>query len=150
MIQFFVRGIPRPKGSLRPWHKFNANGKCTVGMSDQQGFNLAQWRTQIAQVARKAVEGQMPLTEPVMVALSFYLPRPANQDPAEKACKWAYTYGRNDADKLTRGVLDALTDAAVYDDDARVVVVVAEKQYASLDMPSGCRVSIQVMSEVEA
>lgn len=145
-LAFFVRGIPRPKGSLRPIHRRRANGSCFYTLVEQGGFDLAQWRTQVALEAKKAVQGQPPLSGPLKLGLSFFLPRPSSQPREQRGSEWAYTHLRNDLDKLQRAVFDAMTDAALYADDSQVVAVLAEKRYASLDAPAGCLVTVEAVA----
>ncbi|HXF73588.1 MAG TPA: RusA family crossover junction endodeoxyribonuclease, partial [Actinomycetota bacterium] len=58
------------------------------------------------------------------VEATFYLRRPKRGAPI-------YPVRRPDLDKLTRGLLDALTAASVFGDDAQVVDLIVRKRYAA-------------------
>ena len=82
---------------------------------------------------------------PVRVRMVFTLPRPA------AAKKREYPHTKPDLSKLVRATEDALTDAGVWEDDARVVELTAAKAYPIiphvpgteiLDRP-GCVITIE-------
>lgn len=98
------------------------------------------WRANVT-LAAKAVRAKLGgrMTGPVVVEATFVLARPLGH----------YGTGRNagtlrpsapeyptvkpDADKLVRMILDALTDADLWEDDARVVDLDVRKRYPSPD-----------------
>lgn len=147
-LEFFVLGQPRTKGSLRPWfkHTWREDGECELrhGLSEVGGFPLAQWRTRVSQAAARAMGQRPPLTGPVYVGLSFRLPRPGSHKGLERLVRWVFTRRRDDLDKLTRCILDCLTDAAVYEDDGQVARLGAEKVYAD-GQPLGVRVVLEAL-----
>jgi Holliday junction resolvase RusA-like endonuclease len=70
---------------------------------------------------------------PVSVVVTFIMPRP-------KKPKALFPDRKPDIEKLQRSTFDALKSAGVYEDDARIIKVVAEKVYAGdagfgLDVP---------------
>jgi Holliday junction resolvase RusA-like endonuclease len=69
----------------------------------------------------------LPIAGPVRVRMAFTLPRP------KSAKKGAVPSKKPDLSKLVRATEDALTDAAVWEDDARVVHIDACKSYPSVD-----------------
>jgi crossover junction endodeoxyribonuclease RusA len=73
---------------------------------------------------------------PVAVALAFRMPRPKSSKPGQPADK------RPDLDKLVRAVLDALTSAGMYEDDARVVDLRASKQLSEPGTSPGVWVTV--------
>ena len=128
MTEIFVHGTPVPQGS-----KFLARGR----MIDVKSGALNRWRRMIAaEVQRRGWHHDPILSGPVAVSLTFYLPRP----------QYHYGTGRNanrlkdtapllvdkrpDVDKLSRAVLDALTQAGAWRDDSQVAYLAAEKHYA--------------------
>jgi crossover junction endodeoxyribonuclease RusA len=126
-VQFTVWGQPVPQGSKV------AIGKKVVDINDAR---LRSWRHDVASVAKEAMEGASPYTEPVDVRLMFWFSRP----------KGHYGSGRNagvlkrsapiapavrpDLDKLTRAVLDALTGIC-FRDDSQVVGMTVSKLYSN-------------------
>lgn len=147
-LSFFTRGTPVTKGSLRPFHRWQPNGHCTVGLREEHGERLKQWRGLIATDAARAMKNRMPFNEPVAVALTFYFDRPQSRAKETEAYAWGGK--RWDVEKLVRGVFDAMTDAAVWTDDSNVAVVVAEKRWAEAHEPNGVRVTLKTTTSVRA
>ena len=96
---------------------------------------IVAWRAQVLQAAVMSMDGTFE--GPVIVHLTFELPRPANHygtgrnKGVLKVSAPAHVTTMPDLDKLVRGICDALTDAGVWKDDAQVVNVVAAKRYAT-------------------
>lgn len=132
-IIFSVLGTPVPQGSTRA---YVVGGRA---VTTNKTRNLTEWRRAIADGARKAHGFRDPLTGPLSVTLHFVLQRPKS---ARKADLWPAK--RPDLDKMVRAVLDALSvDAAVIRDDAQVVAINADKQYASPGDPPGVHVIVE-------
>jgi Holliday junction resolvase RusA-like endonuclease len=122
VIAFTVFGTPIPQGSTRAfvpkgWKRpviTHANAK------------TKPWRQAIVDATQNVMAGRLPVEEaPVELAVTFFLPRPKSApkrftEPARKP----------DTDKLLRAVMDALTAAGVWRDDAQVVLVVTRKAFA--------------------
>lgn len=118
-----VYGTPAPQGSKR---------HVGHGVMVESSKKVRPWR---AAVTAEAAQHE-PVHGPVYIKVEFYLPRPRGH----------YRTGRNahllrasapphhavkpDLDKLVRSTLDALTDAGLIDDDARVYSLTARKRYA--------------------
>jgi Holliday junction resolvase RusA-like endonuclease len=124
-----VLGKPQPQGSSRA---FVVNGKPVITSANK---NLKPWRTVVEWEARNQWQGQPPLKGAVLVWLEFRLHRP-------KSVKREIPTVKPDLDKMIRSVLDALTSAHVWDDDAQVWAIHASKRYADEEHPEG--VVIQV------
>lgn len=124
-MRFSVDGVPAPQGSKsvsRSGHLYEANPRSR------------EWRRLMVDTIRAEHDG-LPVDEPVNVVLDFRMPRPKKPRFATPAVK-------PDLDKLTRNVLDALTDAGVLRDDSRVIEIRASKRYS--DIPG---VTIMVYTE---
>jgi Holliday junction resolvase RusA-like endonuclease len=67
----------------------------------------------------------VPFDGPLELVLRFRMPRPGTR----KADTWCAT--TPDFDKLARAVCDALTDAEMIVDDARIAACVIEKRYVA-------------------
>lgn len=74
-LQFFCRGIPVTKGSLRSWHR-RVDGRCIVGISEQNKDRLDEWRALVATAARNAMKDRGRFEGPLEVTLHFYFQRP--------------------------------------------------------------------------
>lgn len=122
VLRFTVVGQPAPKGSMNamwsPRHgkviSKNDNPRTTPW---QQTVTLAAWR---ARGATATLEGA------VAVDIRFYLVRPPS---TPKAVTLPIKTRGSDLDKLVRAVLDALTKARIYGDDAQVVALSVSKAF---------------------
>lgn len=120
-LRFRVPGIPKPQGSKRG---FVRNGKVT--MVEMAGKPLKDWRQAITLTARmEAARQQWQLTQaPVHLSAEFFMLRPAHPKHID------FPAVRPDLDKLTRALLDALTDAkTIWVDDCQVVTLHVAKTY---------------------
>ena len=126
----FVPGVPAPQGSKR--HVGN-------GRMIESSAAVGPWRERVALVAHNAMGGLAPMTGPVTVVLTFWLPRPKSAKAGAQATK------RPDLDKLVRAVLDALTGIA-FIDDSQVVRIDAGKALTGPDSPNpGCEIDVWEM-----
>lgn len=117
MIQFHVPGIPIPQGSKKAIpHK--ASGQFVM-LDAHPG--LKGWRKAVTEAAR-AHAGTFARHEPVAVVADFDLPRPRSVRRDHPAVK-------PDIDKLTRALLDGITDAGVWVDDGQVISAHVAKRY---------------------
>lgn len=115
-ITITVYGLPAPQGSKR--HVGN-------GVMVESSAKVKPWREAVKHAALEAMAGQPPMDGPLCLDVVFTLPRPKS---APK--KRTHPDGTPDLSKLIRSTEDALTDAGVWADDARVVRVLASKLYA--------------------
>ena len=112
LAEFYVPGVPEPKGSMRQM------GKAIINASPK----TAAWQGRISFFARKAAPEVW--AGPVAVYLNFKFTPPRGWS-AEGA------HGtKPDLDKLVRCVLDGLT-GVVYTDDCLVAAVVADKWWSN-------------------
>jgi len=121
MIKFTVVGKPTPQGSKRGF--VTKHGK--VAMVEQAGVALKNWRnaitaTAIQQRIKQNWDGYAD--GPVGVILVFGMKKPLKP-------KYSTPAVRPDIDKLTRAVLDALTDSHIWKDDSQVIDLKVEKTY---------------------
>jgi crossover junction endodeoxyribonuclease RusA len=133
LLAFTVYGVAAPKGSakafMRPGMRF------PVVTHDNP--RTKPWQESVVSAALEAMSGAAPHEGPVGVVLSFYLPRPASLP--KRVTRPIRSRG-SDLDKLERCVLDALTRAGVYRDDAQVVATMCSKEFAGgPDDPMGAR-----------
>jgi Holliday junction resolvase RusA-like endonuclease len=112
-VSFFIEGVPVPQGS-----KTVSQAKGRAWLRDANAARLKPWRHVIATHADLGVTFDCP----VIVTLSFVLPRP--QKP-----RWAVPAVKPDIDKLCRAILDGLQDGGLLAEDSRVVTLTATKRY---------------------
>lgn len=118
-----VHGRPKAKGSMR-----HVGG----GRMVEQVAGSGDWRIDckaaaMAAVAASADPGRYPLDGPVRVEATFTFPRPASAPKTRVT--WPTTRASGDGDKLARNLGDALEDAGVLVDDARIIDWVIAKRY---------------------
>ena len=120
-------GAPVPQGSKR----FLGNGR----MVEASQARLRPWRLTVTTAAEQANPAREPVTGPVAVRLWFTFPRPKahygrrDGQPYLRGDAPSHHVARPDIDKVTRAVLDALTDAAWWADDSQVAVLEVAKRY---------------------
>jgi crossover junction endodeoxyribonuclease RusA len=113
--KFWVSGRPAPQGSKR-----HVGGGRMVEMSAAVG----PWREAVRGEAQRLVTA--PIEGPVAVSLEFCLLKP-------KSVRRSAPCVRPDLDKLIRAVLDGLTMAGMFGDDAQVTEITASKSYATIN-----------------
>lgn len=158
-MRIVVYGSPAPQGSKR--HVGN-------GRMIESSAKVRPWRQDVKAAAEAwrfglcvmSVDGQpvrvidngphrvlaLPLDYPLRVRMAFTLPKP--QSAPKRRQTWPMR--TPDLSKLVRSTEDALTDAGIWRDDARVVECVAAKRYPgegadALDAP-GCVIEIEVIA----
>jgi Holliday junction resolvase RusA-like endonuclease len=107
-------------------------------LHEVNGERLQLWRSAVADRAIQVMEREhfptIPRGMSVYLVVLFLLPRPLrplNELPVT----------RPDLDKLTRAVMDALTTAGAYRDDAQVTDLVVRKRYA--EDHTGARIAVR-------
>jgi crossover junction endodeoxyribonuclease RusA len=140
-ITLHVYGTPAPQGSKR-----HVGG----GRMIEASKKVKPWREAIVEQAhRDGVQGTQ-LDGPLVLRVSFYLQRPKGHSGVRgllpSAPRWPFRVP--DLDKLVRSTGDGLTQAGVIADDARIVVIHAQKVYAD-DRATGAQIYISQMIEGE-
>ncbi len=127
----WVEGNPRPKGSWTP-----VQTKTGIKMRPANP-KWAKWFKYAKTEVERLWKGPV-LKGPVIVHLSFFLPRP-------KTVKRDYPITKydGDADKHARAILDSMT-GSVYVDDAQVIDVHASKRYADKGK-EGVRITVSAL-----
>lgn len=132
MTAFSVDGLPVAQGS-----KTVAKGGGKVWLRDANANKLKPWRAKVAAAADLGVTHDGPLA----VFAVFYMPKP--QRP-----RWWAPAVKPDIDKLSRALLDGMTDGGLLADDARVTELFVMKRYACASNPVGVRVLVMEDEEV--
>lgn len=145
ILEISVGGEPEPQGSATayvPTHPRTKqpyrrpNGSIVVNVT-HDNTELMAWRRTVAHVAEEAWGKRAPL-ENLALALhvTFCVERPKGHWGTGRNAHLlkpgapARPIVRPDADKLLRGIGDALSDAGVYANDAQITETWAEKRYA--------------------
>lgn len=126
-MKIVVYGMPAPQGSKRHVGK---------GILVESSKKVKPWRQDVKAAALAARNGAPPIDGPVCLRVVFTLPKPKSAPKTKRT----YPDRKPDIDKLLRSTLDALTEAGVFTDDARVVGVAMNKAFPnegvhSLDVP---------------
>lgn len=112
-MKIIIYGTPAPQGS-----------KKFVGMAGGHGMliesskKVKPWRQDVKAAAIEAMNGAgQGIKGPVRVRMVFTLPKPKSAPKRRKT----WPDRKPDLSKLVRSTEDALTEAGVWEDDARVV-----------------------------
>jgi Holliday junction resolvase RusA-like endonuclease len=133
VITIVVRDTPQPQGSKSAFALRKAGaftGRAVVVEDNQRN---KPWREAVRAEAQKVMDGQSPLEGPVVLAVTFTMPKPKSA-PKRKVtwpCK------KPDLDKLLRSTSDALKNAGIYRDDAQIVEIVRLGKFYPEQQDSG-------------
>ena len=130
LLEFWVEGTPKAQPRVKPCVRGRHAGVYTPDTADA-------WKAEVRRAALSKCSTPEPLRGPLSVKLTFFMPRPKSR----KGDVWHTT--KPDADNLTKAVLDALTDAGIWGDDAQVARQLVEKFYAAGTNDAGCAVIIE-------
>jgi crossover junction endodeoxyribonuclease RusA len=141
-LTIVVYGIPAPQGSK----KFVGLAKSGRGILVESSKKVRPWRQDVKAAAIDARAGAEPIDAPVRVRMVFTMPKPASAPKRKRT----FPCRMPDLSKLARSTEDALTEAGVWRDDARVVEynrlakVYPGEDVESLDIP-GVRIEIDLL-----
>lgn len=121
MIRITILGAPAPQGSK----KFVGTTSTGRGLLVESSKKVKPWRQDVKAAGITAMAGRAPLDGPLLVVMTFTLPKPASAPKSRRT----WPMRKPDASKLARSTEDALTDAGVWADDARLVSLVVHKRY---------------------
>lgn len=111
-MRIVVYGSPAPQGS-----------KKFVGIHGGRGLmvesskRVKPWRADVKDAAIAARDGAPPLDGPLVLRMVFTVPKPSSAPKRRRT----YPMRKPDLSKLARSTEDALTDAGLIADDARIV-----------------------------
>lgn len=141
-VAFSVLGTPTPKGSFT---RMPHGGMVPAGTVESRK-RMDQWRMDVRNAARYAMDNQPPLEGPLRLFVEFALLPPKSIPKAKQG--WKLPTTKPDVDKLLRMMADALT-GIVYRDDSQLVAIALNKRYAWDNQP-GAEVSVEVINEETA
>lgn len=145
-MKIVVYGMPAPQGSK----KFVGLAKSGRGILAESSKKVRPWRQDVKAAALAVRDGAAPIDAPVRVRMVFTMPKPASAPKRKRI----YPMRMPDLSKLARSTEDALTEAGVWKDDARVVEytrlakVFPGEDPESLDAP-GVRIEVELLEEIE-
>lgn len=124
-----VFGQPAPQGSKR----FVGHAKSGRGIMIESSAKVKPWRQDVKSAALEEVERinrccllpEAKLYGPLSVHMIFTVPKPKSAPKSRRT----WPDRKPDLSKLVRSTEDALTDAGVWEDDARIIRCVASKVY---------------------
>jgi Holliday junction resolvase RusA-like endonuclease len=131
-----VIATPAPQGSK----SFKGLSKAGHAILVESSKNVRPWREAVVWAAR---ESGSRFSGPVAVSIYFTLAKPKSASKTRRT----WPDRKPDLSKLVRSTEDALVDAGVIEDDARIVRLVTEKVFPgeheyALDVP-GARIEIR-------
>ena len=143
MIDIFVPGVPVPKGSAKA---FVVKGRAIV--TQDNGAKQKPWASSISYTAMQAMRFEKPVSGPVSISLTFYMPRPKGHYGSGKNSALVKDsapqnhVSKPDLDKLIRCVKDALT-GVVWNDDSQVCrITETEKLYETVSRGVGVKIRV--------
>lgn len=133
LLTIAVHGTPAGQGRV----SFFGRGRAVHSNHKK----LMPWRASISAAARDAILLNFPadaarvedgkfvpiLTGPVLAEITITVPKP--KSAPKRLTSWPITRTSQDIDHHARAVLDALTEARVWKDDAQVVELTIRKVY---------------------
>lgn len=128
MVKFSVYGIAKPKGSTRA---FVVGDKAITTANNP---NAKEWQRLVATSAQQYRPAGGPYQGAVRIKVVFFFNRPKSVSETKRP----HHTVKPDLDKLVRNIGDALK-GVVYEEDARIVEIIAAKHYDSVP-----RVEIEV------
>lgn len=137
-IRIVVNGIPAPQGSKSAFVRKDGR----AGMRESSKA-VSPWREAVRAETQRVL-GRPILDGAVFVDITFRLPRPKGHTGKRGLLPSAPKHPavKPDADKLTRAVLDGVTEGGAIRDDAQVCVLAVEKVYADDTHPPGADIRI--------
>lgn len=139
-IEFAVRGTPKPQPRPKARLVKPRHGKQFIQIYTPS-TGCEDWRRAVARAGQLAIPA--PLTGPLEVTITVYLPRPQRldtkrADPGAVRCDRAV----GDTDNFAKAVLDALHDVAFHN-DAQVTDLISRKRYAAAGCSPGARICVR-------
>lgn len=116
-MRIVVYGSPAPQGSKSFKGTFVGKDGRTHGIMAESSKKVKPWRNDVKDAALLVRNGAAPLDGPLKVRMVFTVPKPASSPKSRRT----YPMRKPDVSKLARSTEDALTDAGIWADDARII-----------------------------
>lgn len=131
-IHFRVFGNPIPQPRQRHTMKIAADGRFVQWNYTPSKHPVKPWKLSVQLVAR--AECAAPLEGPLVLDVTFLLPRPKAMRWKRKAMSREWWPHKPDTDNLVKALKDAVK-GILWIDDSQVVMVVARKLLAGQEEP---------------
>lgn len=147
MIRIVVYGSPAPQGSKKFVGTFQGRDGRTHAKLIESSKAVKPWREDVKAAALLVRNGAPPLDGPLSVRMIFTVSKPASAPKRRRL----YPMRKPDVSKLARSTEDALVDAGMIVDDARIVEysrlakVYPGEDIDALESP-GCVIEITVVT----
>lgn len=149
MIELTVYGCPAPQGSKKFVGHAKSTGRAILVESSKK---VKPWREDVKGAAEfyLASSGRAPISGAVVAEMIFTVAKPKSAPKTRRT----YPSTKPDLSKLLRSTEDALSDAGIWGDDARVIrysnlaKVFPGEHPRALERP-GVRIRLWSMEEVE-
>ena len=145
-LEITVYGNPAPQGSKKFVGMVNGHG-----MMVESSKKVKPWRQDVKAAALAVRAGAPPIEGPIVARMVFTMPKPASAPKRKRT----YPDKKPDLSKLVRSTEDALTEAGIWRDDARVIgyqrlaKVFPGEDPEALDAP-GVRITVMRIDQVAA
>ena len=113
MVEFTVTGTPAPQGSK----KFVGTNRQGRGIMVESSKKVRPWRMDVKAAAEAVRARHGTIAGPLVVSMVFTLPKPTSAPKTRRT----WPDRKPDLSKLARSTEDAISDAGLWEDDARVV-----------------------------
>ena len=139
LLDTYVVGTPRPKGSLKSYGK---------GRMVESIEGSPDWRRAVAETSHIAIketeDGGLrvgyPFDGPVVVNVRLFFKKPVSAPKNREILP--STRATGDSDKHARNIFDALQDAGVIKDDAQIVDHWVSKRYCRQGQVPGAQILV--------
>lgn len=144
---FFAEGEPKAQPRARACIRGRHAGVYDPGTANA-------WKKQVKAAAKPYIDAQGKLIGAIKMRITWFIPRPmahwcirgGNRSNELSIKAPTHHVKKPDTDNLEKAILDALTDAGLWDDDCQVFDVHKIKHYSNVRGLAGCEITA---SEVE-
>lgn len=98
------------------------------------------WKNMVALVVKGSFDYEGPIQGPACITLVFYLKRP-------KSVKDKFPVKKPDLDNLCKGLIDAIKDGLLINDDNQVIEILASKYYEDKSNAPGVIIKVSEWQE---
>lgn len=140
-INYTVVGIPKPQARPKVFHRTLKSGKPFVSTYSPKSdwFHLVYTESlKIKNTLKNRLVGALELN------LTFCMPIPKSISKKKREQLHYVTTKTGDLDNLSKGCMDAMTQAGIWEDDCQVAILIASKTYS--DEPR-CEITIKQLEE---
>lgn len=133
-ISFFVSGVPK----AQPRVKAARRGKFVHIYTPD---TAEEWKSKVRKLSAERISTK--IKTPVYVDMAFHIERPKfhfRKNGTLKSTEY-WVSKKPDVDNFAKAVMDAMTDAGVWEDDSLVVMLSVSKRYAN-ERQEGCLIQV--------